>query len=165
MVPAGQPLSWPLQTASYRRHSRPRRKNRAIAVSRRHIGLGPAASTSRHVRLATSHSRSLHTLQLSPPVSTPTRTPTAAKRHREVSAHSHSKQQQHRHSVLVLCVVGWSKRLDRLTRVDLLPAKAHQQLHQSTQPSGGAASPSAAPLLGVSPSWPRLQPSQAPSPC
>ena len=57
----------------------------------------------------------------------------------------------------------WLKRKDQLTRADLLPTKAHQQLRQSTQSSGGAASPSAAPLLGVSPSWPRLQPNSAPA--
>ena len=66
-------------------------------------------------------------------------------------------------SELALCAVWCLKRKDQLTRADLLPTKAHQQRRQSTQSSGGAASPSAAPLLGVSPSWPRLQPSSAPA--
>ena len=93
----------------------------------------------------------------------PQGSPKTAKRHKEASAHSHGKQQQHKQSELALCVAGRPKRQDRLTKVDLLPSKAHQQLRQSTQPSGGAASPSAAPLLGVSPSWPRLQPNSAPA--
>ena len=93
----------------------------------------------------------------------PQGSPKTAKRHREASAHSRGKQQQHKQSELALCAVRCLKRKDQLTRADLLPTKAHQQRRQSTQSSGGAASPSAAPLLGVSPSWPRLQPNSAPA--
>ena len=162
-VPAGQLPSPAPETASFRRCCRPTPKNQPSRSAAAGSALAGPASTSRHVRLATSHTRSLHTLQPQPPVSTPTGTPTAAKRRRETSAHSHDKQQQHKQSELALCVVWWLKQKDQLTRADLLPTKAHQQLRQSTQPSGGAASPSAAPLLGVSSSWPRLQPSSAPA--